>query len=602
MTFLSDNFEGGQRWDPGSSGWMITTDQAYSPSHSVHAAEYGSPMLVYGPFDLSQARAATLSFELWYDSPTLTSPPSSTTCGAFLTGYSTDGSHFTFPTQWSGSTGGTWQAQRVDLGSWYDQANQATVSLLGDTKVWIALSSSVTSDLASSTEGSYVDDLTLSATVADTTPPTTSVAGLPDGWTNQPVTLSFTATDNGGGSGVAYTEYSTDAGKDWTQGTSLVVAAPADHTGDGVHAVLYRSVDNAGNVETAKSCYVRIDTRRPTTKAPDQAYVAHGETVRLKYTVADPRPGSPTADVVIAVKNSAGTVVKTLTRSAIAVNKPLTVSLAVPHAWKPGAYRFTVSATDQAGNAQTVPAGKNKLTVRLTDQELATILAGRLARHTGHLAVGVLDCTSGARVLYNGGGSFHTASIVKADILATLMLQHQTARRALTTAEKALATRMIEDSDNAAATALWNDVGGASGVARANVRLGLRHTVMSVAWGLTGTTASDQLTLLSDLVSVRSPLSAASRSYELGLMRHVEPGQAWGVTAAATPGTPSAVKNGWLPDPNLWVINSIGVIHNSGHVLLVAVLSNDQPGEVSGIAQDEAAALSAVHVATALDP
>ena len=135
MTFLSDNFEGGQRWDPGSSGWMITTDQAYSPSHSVHAAEYGSPMLVYGPFDLSQARAATLSFELWYDSPTLTSPPSSTTCGAFLTGYSTDGSHFTFPTQWSGSTGGTWQAQRVDLGSWYDQANQATVSLLGDTKV-----------------------------------------------------------------------------------------------------------------------------------------------------------------------------------------------------------------------------------------------------------------------------------------------------------------------------------------------------------------------------------------------------------------------------------------------------------------------------------
>ena len=97
VTFLYDNFEGGQRWDPGSSGWMITTDQAYSPSHSAHAAEYGSPMLIYGPFDLSQATAATISFELWYDSPTLTSPPSSTTCGAFLIGYSTDGSHFTLP-------------------------------------------------------------------------------------------------------------------------------------------------------------------------------------------------------------------------------------------------------------------------------------------------------------------------------------------------------------------------------------------------------------------------------------------------------------------------------------------------------------------------
>jgi hypothetical protein len=114
-----------------------------------------------------------------------------------------------------------------------------------------------------------------------------------------------------------------------------------------------------------------------------------------------------------------------------------------------------------------------------------------------------------------------------------------------------------------------------------------------VTRGSDRTTASDQLTLLSDLISARSPLSAASRSYELGLMRHVEPDQAWGVTAASMPGTSSAVKNGWLPDPDLWVINSIGVIYNSGQVLLVAVLSNDQLGEGSGIAQDEAAALRA---------
>ena len=602
VTLLYDNSEGGQKWDSSSSGWTVTTDRAYSPSHSVHAPELGSPMLIYGPFDLSQATAATLSFELWYDSPTLTSPPSSTTCGAFLIGYSTDGSQFSFPTQWSGSTGGDWQAQRVDLGSWDDQASQTTVSLLGDSTVWIALSSSVTSTLASTTEGTYVDDLTLSATVDDTTPPTTSVVGLPDGWTNQPVTLGFTATDNSGGSGVAYTEYSTDAGKDWTEGNSLVIAAPADHAGDGVHAILYRSVDLAGNTEIAKSCDVKIDTRRPTTKAPKEAYVARGQTVHLRYTVADPRPGSPTADVTIDVQNGAGKVVRTLTVRTAAVDKALTASFTVPHTWKPGAYRFSVLATDQAGNTQTLPAGANKLIVRFTDQELATILAKRLARHSGNLAVGVIDRTSGAQVLYEGAVHFHTASIVKADILATLLLHHQATRRALTAAEKALATRMIEHSDNDAATALWDEVGGAPGVAAANVRLGLRHTVMSVAWGLTGTTASDQLALLSDLVSTRSPLSAASQSYELGLMRHVEPDQAWGVTAAATPGTPSAVKNGWLPDPNLWVINSIGVIHNSGHVLLVAVLSNDQPGEGSGIAQDEAAALSAVHVATALDP
>ena len=602
VTIFADDFEGGQRWDSSSSGWTVTTDEAYSPSHSAHAPEFGSPLLVYGPFDLSQATAATLSFELWYDAPTLTDPPSSTTCGAFLIGYSTDGSTFTFPTQWSGSTGGTWQQEQVDLSSWYDQASQTTLSLLGDSQVWIALSSSVTSaTFASSTEGSYVDSVALTAAIEDATPPVTSVVGLPGAWTNQPVTLSFAATDNAGGTGVAYTEYSINGGKQWTTGTSLVVAAPADHTGDGIHTILYRSVDNAGNQETARSCRVKIDTRRPTTRAPHAAYVARGHTAHLKYAVSDSRPGSPTADVTIEINNSAGTLMKTLTRKAAPLNKALIASFKVPRTWRPGAYRFLVFATDQAGNKQTLPVGSNKLNVRLTNAELAAILAARLKRHTGNLAVGAIDRTSGARVVC-GGGRFHTASIIKADILATLLLQHQATGHALTGARQALARRMIEDSDNNAATALWNEVGGASGVARANVRLGLSHTTPSVYWGLTGTTAADQLTLLSDLVSSHSPLSATSRSYELGLMRHVASDQAWGVTAAATPGTSSAVKNGWLPDPYFWVINSIGVIHHSGHVLLVAVLSNDQPTEAVGIAQDESAAVAAVHVATAVNP
>ena len=85
-------------------------------------------------------------------------------------------------------------------------------------------------------------------------------------------------------------------------------------------------------------------------------------------------------------------------------------------------------------------------------------------------------------------------------------------------------------------------------------------------------------------------------------MKHVEPDQSWGVTAAATPGTSSAVKNGWLPDPQLWVINSIGVVHYEGQVLLVAVLSDDQPTEAGGIAQVEAAASSAAKAVVAARP
>jgi beta-lactamase class A len=184
------------------------------------------------------------------------------------------------------------------------------------------------------------------------------------------------------------------------------------------------------------------------------------------------------------------------------------------------------------------------------------------------------------------------------DILATLLLQHQRAGTPLSKQERVLAAEMIEDSDNRAADDLWDAIGRADGLRKANRKLGLRHTTpgAGVYWGLTSTTADDQLRLLADLTSRNSPLSARSRSYELGLMRHVAAGQAWGITAAATRGTWSAVKNGWLPDGSYttWVINSIGVIHDHGQEILVVVLSKDQPSESAGISEAEAAARAVV--------
>jgi hypothetical protein len=156
---------------------------------------------------------------------------------------------------------------------------------------------------------------------------------------------------------------------------------------------------------------------------------------------------------------------------------------------------------------------------------------------------------------------------------------------------------MIEDSDNDAASALWNIIGAAAGLAAGDQALRLRHTVPGPDdwWGLTSTTVTDQLRLLHALTSRRSPLTGASRRYELTLMRDVETGQNWGVTAAAGPRTQPAVKNGWMPDGplGLWVINSIGVVSQHGQRLLVAVLSSDQPSQQAGIQQVQAAAEAA---------
>src|SRR6202034_1329470 len=95
---------------------------------------------------------------------------------------------------------------------------------------------------------------------------------------------------------------------------------------------------------------------------------------------------------------------------------------------------------------------------------------------------------------------------------------------ALSPPDQSLAQSMIEDSDNDAATSLWDEAGGAVGIGAYNDRAGLTRTTPSPCvdctgfawpgWGLTTTVPYDQLTLLKQLVLPGpSPLlSAAERS------------------------------------------------------------------------------------------
>jgi beta-lactamase class A len=214
-------------------------------------------------------------------------------------------------------------------------------------------------------------------------------------------------------------------------------------------------------------------------------------------------------------------------------------------------------------------------------------------------AVAVLDATTGAQLAVNADAGFHTASIVKVDILATLLLQRQAAQ-GLTANEQSLAFDMITKSDNAAATSLWNEIGSASGLAAANRTLGLTETTPGSgnSWGHTTTTANDQLRLLQALTSASGPLDATSRGYVLNLMSQVEDDQDWGVPAAASAqATGVYVKNGWMDDSSddgLWVNNSVGRIVEPGHDWLVVVLTSGNTSESSGINVVEHAATLAV--------
>ncbi len=212
------------------------------------------------------------------------------------------------------------------------------------------------------------------------------------------------------------------------------------------------------------------------------------------------------------------------------------------------------------------------------------------------VAVAVLDTVSGESASYGDGG-FDTASIVKVDILAALLLQAQDEGRRLTATEESCATAMIERSDNDAASVLWRTIGRAEGLDAANERFGLTRTEggEGTLWGLTQTTAVDQVTLLRQVFGPGSELDGVSRTYLCGLMGRVVQGQRWGVSAAGD-GCGWALKNGWLPRAatGLWVVNSIGRVTAGGRGCLVAALSKGNPTWAAGIALVEAAAVAAV--------
>ncbi|WP_432032251.1 serine hydrolase [Streptomyces antibioticus] len=254
----------------------------------------------------------------------------------------------------------------------------------------------------------------------------------------------------------------------------------------------------------------------------------------------------------------------------------------------------SVSAYEAAGGEVSV----DEVTVPEVDHDalLAEAMSAVTVPGEARVSVAVLALDSGAGATY-GDSAFDTASIVKVDILAALLLQAQDAGRRLTAAEKTYAAAMIGNSDNDSASALWRSIGAAKGLDAANERLGLTATEggTGMLWGLTQTTAADQLALLRQIFGTDSELSAASRSYVQELMGTIAAGQRWGVSAAAD-GSSWRLKNGWLArsTTGLWDVNSIGRVTSGGAGYLVAVVSNGSATQAAGIALVESAARAAV--------
>lgn len=265
----------------------------------------------------------------------------------------------------------------------------------------------------------------------------------------------------------------------------------------------------------------------------------------------------------------------------------------------------TASTTSPTTTSTTTRSTTSRPPAKPSLDALRTELSGLSRRYGADLGVAASETRSGRSVAWGADSSIETASIAKADILATLLLQLQDRGARPSVGQLAVADRMIRQSDHESAWTLFRQVGLAAGMTAANRRFGMRATqCFDYSWGLTRTTARDQLRLVQAIAAAgtpRSPLDARSGTTLLDLMEDVIPEQKWGVRAAAHSGERVCLKNGWLPRSTiggLWIVNSIGRVTGRSLDLRLAILSQKTTTKEHGIALvEEAAALTRRHLA-----
>jgi peptidoglycan/xylan/chitin deacetylase (PgdA/CDA1 family) len=193
-----------------------------------------------------------------------------------------------------------------------------------------------------------VDDLAIDDAAAtpagDTTPPTTTIAcngtSCSTAWYAAPVSVTLSATDDAGGSGVKTIVYTTDGSTpSLTNGTVYTGAFTVGAT----TTVSYRAYDNAGNAEAVKTATIRVDATAPTVSITSPAA---GASVTGRVTVAasaSDTGGSGVASVSFYADAKLIATDTTAPYSATWNTRPVAK----------GAHTLTAVAKDAAGNVTT---------------------------------------------------------------------------------------------------------------------------------------------------------------------------------------------------------------------------------------------------------
>jgi hypothetical protein len=199
--------------------------------------------------------------------------------------------------------------------------------------------------------------------------------------------------------------------------------------------------------------------------------------------------------------------------------------------------------------------------------------AKRYARRRGGSVSFAVISETGKLRGFKRGRQYSSASVVKAMIMVSYLRKRGVRRRKLRGSEKALISPMITRSENGAASAMYERVGpgGLEKLARA---ARMRRFEADEVWGGSQITARDQAKFF---YRIRQLTPRRHRSYALGILRRIVPGQRWGIP----PGKPKRwsihFKGGWYPGGYGWRVHQAALLRRNGRRLSLAVLTEGGP-------------------------
>lgn len=205
----------------------------------------------------------------------------------------------------------------------------------------------------------------------------------------------------------------------------------------------------------------------------------------------------------------------------------------------------------------------------------------------------VHDHRTGCVYALRAGLQITTASVIKAQVLAGVLLGAQDRGGEVSSADAARIELMMHFSHNSPPTSnLYAAVGGASGMESLDRRFGIAGTSHTGRYGATLSTAADRTRLVEQLLLGGGPLDDAHVAQAWEWMSGVSVAQSWGVSAGLPEDHEFALKNGFYPMSGRgWRLGTTGAVRTpDGGAYAMTILTDGNADEASGIALVEAVA------------